>query len=158
MTTVLFTPMAATVLNIGQVPKKTTMPKVDTIAEATVSCRHISPGIRAFQSERATMTKPIKDTIQKILAMMVAVDSVNDGNNQDCAGCQVSVSMPRLWVNNATNTPPWASPCSKEHSGYRNFNGLTGHVSFILLRWTTHNVKVDVSFASLSEHCYRRPV
>ena len=41
--TTAFTPSAATVLNIGQVPKKRTIPSVDTTADAMASGCHASP-------------------------------------------------------------------------------------------------------------------
>jgi hypothetical protein len=45
----MFRANAASVLNIGHVPKKMTMLAIQTIVEPTASCLHTSPGTRMPQ-------------------------------------------------------------------------------------------------------------
>src|SRR3989304_6905292 len=75
-------PRAARVLKMGQVPKKAAMPRIETIAEATASCRHTSPGTRMPKNEKAAPTKPRRDRSQKALAIAVAVVLGRVGRSQ----------------------------------------------------------------------------
>jgi len=87
----MFTPSAASVLKGGHVPKKSMMPRVETIEEASASCLHASPGTRTPQNDMDAATNPIMDRTQKMLAAIPAVGAASEGNTHDRAGNQALV-------------------------------------------------------------------
>ena len=92
--TATFTPRAASVLNIGHVPKKSTMPATETSADATARGRQTLAGTTTPQNDIAAMTNPTSDTIQNALASVVAVSAGSDGTSQDRAASQSPVFVP----------------------------------------------------------------
>jgi hypothetical protein len=84
--TAAFIANAASVLNIGQVPKNSTIPRPEMQAEISASVRHASAGIRMPQNDIAAATKPISDRTQNVLATMVAVRGGSEGSSQLRAG------------------------------------------------------------------------
>lgn len=102
----MFIARAASVLNVGHVPMKSAMPRIETIAEATASCLHAFPGTRMPQNDRVAATNPIRDRIQKMLATVVARGAASEGNSHDRAGNQEPVSIPRLCAKSAPSAPP----------------------------------------------------
>jgi len=84
-------PRAARVLKIGHVLKKAAIPRVETTAEATASCRQASPGTKIPQNERPAPTNPIRERSQKRLATAVAVEGGSFGRSHDRAATQPPV-------------------------------------------------------------------
>ena len=93
---------------MGQVPKKSAMPRIETMEEATAICLHASPGTRRPQNDRAAATKPIRDRTQKMLAAVVAAGAGSEGNSHDRAASQPPVSSPGLNLSqmSAPSAPP----------------------------------------------------
>jgi hypothetical protein len=81
---------------MGQVLKKTTMPRVEAIAEATASCRQTSPDSMMPQNARAAPMKPRREMAQKALATAVAVVVGSEGISHDRAASQPPVLSPGL--------------------------------------------------------------
>jgi len=77
---------------VGQVPRTSVMPTAETIADATESCLHSSPGRRTPQKDIAAATNPIADTTQKTPATTVDADGARDGKSQNRAVAHRPVS------------------------------------------------------------------
>ena len=88
----MFTPRAASVLKVGQVPGKSVMPRVETIEKARATCLHASPGTRMPQNDMAAATNPMVERTQKMLATVLAAGAASEGNSQDRAGSQEPVA------------------------------------------------------------------
>jgi len=87
----MFIPRAATVLKAGHLPKKRVIPRVETTAEPIASGLHKSPGTKVPQNDNAAATKPSRDTIPGIAAIVVTADDGREGNSHDRAGSQPPV-------------------------------------------------------------------
>ena len=78
-------------MKVGHIPKKSAMPRMETIEEARASCLHASPGTRMPQNDMDAATNPIADRAQKILATVLAAGAASEGNSRDRAGSQAPV-------------------------------------------------------------------
>jgi hypothetical protein len=91
-----FTARAATVLNVGHVPKNSRIPRPETTDEAMAICLHTEPGTTIPQNDIDAATKPMAAMTQKALAMALAVCGGREGANQERAGSHAPVDVPRL--------------------------------------------------------------
>src|SRR3972149_2239665 len=119
----MFRARAANVLKVGHVPKNSTMPRAETIEEATASCLHASPGTRTPQNDMAAATNPI-DRTQKMLATVVATEAASEGNGHDRARSQEPVETTRPWATSAPSAPHMTEAMKQEHSSNEELDGL----------------------------------
>jgi hypothetical protein len=70
----------------GQVPEKSTIPRLDITEDTTASCLHASPGTRVPQKPKEAAMKPKVGRSQKGLAIIAAALGDIDGSSQERIG------------------------------------------------------------------------
>ena len=80
----------------GQIPEKSPIPTMETVAEVRASCPQASPLTRIPQNDMDAAAKPRAATSQNGIATVAAVFRWREGNNQDRTGTREVEGPPRL--------------------------------------------------------------
>lgn len=84
----MFIPNAPIVLNAGHMFQKNVRPRMDTMVLPTAKGRHKSVGTSLPRKLRQVARKPAVANIQKMLLIILKVDSPKPDANHDRAGIQ----------------------------------------------------------------------